>query len=105
MRKRENMLRGAGRRARVLFVLLCSLVFIGALLPTTAFAYYDRGAVGISVGSSSVSIQAGSSISVSVLLNPASDAQTQGCGMAECPQSCPPECMDANGQCICAGTT
>jgi hypothetical protein len=55
------------------------------------------------VGAASVNVQAGSSVSVSVSLSPASDEQTQGCGMAECPQTCPPECTDANGQCTCAG--
>jgi hypothetical protein len=68
-----------------------------------ALAYYDRGPVGISTGAASVNVQAGSSVSVSVSLSPAQDGQTQGCGMAECPQTCPSECTDANGQCICAG--
>jgi hypothetical protein len=73
------------------------------LAPARAFAYYDRGVVGVSVGSSNVSVQAGGSTSVSVSLLPASDQQTQGCGMAECPQKCPGECLDGNGQCTCAG--
>ena len=48
---------------------------------------------------------AGSSTTVSVSLSPASDQQTEGCGMAECPQICgEKECLDANGQCTCNGT-
>jgi hypothetical protein len=74
------------------------------MVPQGAYAYYDRGPVGMAVGSSSISVQTGSSVSVSVTLSPASDGQTQGCGMAECPQTCPPECTDANGQCVCAGS-
>jgi hypothetical protein len=70
-----------------------------------AYAYLNRGSIGISVGASSVHLTPGQSTSVSVTLDPASDQQTQGCGMAECPQSCGEEgCLDANGQCLCAGS-
>jgi hypothetical protein len=86
----------------------CALTVVLSLtlaLPSAAFAYFNRGPVGISVGSSSTSVQAGASTSLSVTLSPASDQQTAGCGMAECPQTCGDKgCLDANGQCICAGT-
>jgi hypothetical protein len=72
--------------------------------PQLALAYYDRGPVGITLGAGTVSVKSGSSVSVSVAISPASDEQTQGCGMAECPQTCPAECTDARGQCICAGS-
>ncbi|MDR0501283.1 MAG: hypothetical protein LBG97_08615 [Coriobacteriales bacterium] len=86
----------------VAIVAAFSLVF--ALLPQAAFAYFDRGPVGISLGASSVSVAAGSSVNVSVALSPAQDDQTIGCGMAECPQTCGEKgCLDANGQCVCAG--
>jgi hypothetical protein len=71
----------------------------------SADAYFDRGQVGISLGQSSVSVNAGESRTVSVSLNPASDKQTPGCGMAECPQTCGDlGCLDGNGQCTCAGS-
>jgi hypothetical protein len=85
-------------------IVLAVLCLFALTVPHGAYAYYDRGPVGMAVGSSQISVQAGSQVSVSVTLSPASDAQTQGCGMAECPQTCPPECTDANGQCICAGS-
>ncbi|MDR1068662.1 MAG: hypothetical protein LBL36_05400 [Clostridiales Family XIII bacterium] len=71
----------------------------------SAYAYFDRGQVGISPSQSSVSLNAGESRTVSVSLNPASDKQTPGCGMAECPQTCGDlGCLDGNGQCTCAGS-
>ncbi|MDR2108570.1 MAG: hypothetical protein LBP28_03805, partial [Coriobacteriales bacterium] len=86
---------------------LLAALCVAALLLTPAslaHAYFNRGTVGISVGAASVSLTPGQSTSVSVTLNPASDEQTQGCGMAECPQSCGDKgCLDANGQCVCAG--
>ncbi|MDR1082763.1 MAG: hypothetical protein LBL27_02710 [Coriobacteriales bacterium] len=97
----KNRTLGRFAPASIALALLCLFVL---MVPQGAYAYYDRGQVGIAAGSSSISVQTGSSVSVSVTLSPASDAQTQGCGMAECPQTCPPECTDANGQCICAGS-
>ena len=85
-------------------LLLLSLCFV--ITAEKAYAYFDRGTVGVSVGQSSVSVTTGSSATVSVSLSPATDSQLPGCGMAECPQVCGEQnCLDANGQCMCAGTT
>lgn len=71
-----------------------------------AFAYFQRGDVKIKAGKQSVSLEQGGSESVSVTLTPSSSQQLPGCGMAECPQSCgEKECLDANGECTCNGTT
>ncbi len=72
--------------------------------PAPAFAYYDRGAVGVETGVAQVSVQAGDTASVSVTVTPSSDDQTVGCGMPKCPQGCSSSCADENGQCTCAGT-
>lgn len=98
-----GLTRGHSPIRSFLLALLSVLCCIVVLMPQSAFAYYDRGSVGLALGSGSVSVQAESSTSVSVTVSPASDGQTQGCGMAECPQTCPAECLDTNGQCICAG--
>jgi hypothetical protein len=74
------------------------------LAPAPAFAYFNRGSVGVSTGVSAVTVAAGETVDVSVSFDPASDEQTQGCGMPKCPQSCSAECADDNGQCRCGGT-
>lgn len=84
----------------VLAVMLCV-----ALMPAVpALAYFNFGAVGVYPGSSYLTVQAGSSVSTSVSITPASSWQTQGCGMAECPQVCGDQCFDSSGQCICVGS-
>ena len=92
------------RTARLIAALAaCLILCLG--MSTNAWAYFNRGTVGISTGQKEVSVTAGSSTTVSVSLSPASDQQTEGCGMAECPQICgEKECLDANGQCTCNGT-
>jgi hypothetical protein len=90
------------------FRILCILVT--ALLITmsvydVADAYFDRGQTSISLGQSSVSLNVDESRAISVSVSPSSDLQTPSCGMAECPQICgEEECLDGNGQCVCAGT-
>ena len=76
-----------------------------ALLPASALAYASFGTVKVHAGSSSLSVKVGSTVSTSISVSPSSDKQTQGCGMAECPQSCGDGCLDANGQCTCAGSS
>jgi hypothetical protein len=85
---------------------LAALVVLALALcaPAPAFAYFNRGSVGVSTGVSAVTVEAGETVDVSVSFDPASDAQTKGCGMPKCPQSCSAECADANGQCQCGGT-
>ncbi|MCF0120171.1 MAG: hypothetical protein HUJ65_00915, partial [Oscillospiraceae bacterium] len=86
------------------FLAVC-IVIVSAASLQPATAYFNRGAVGISAGMSSVSLEAGQSISVSVDLSPASEDQLPGCGMAECPQICgEKDCLDENGECTCNGT-
>ena len=89
-----------------------SLIFVLALLITgvmtcsDSFAYFQRGSVGVYAGQSSVSVSQGGSAAVSLSFSPASSSQLPGCGMAECPQICgEKDCLDANGECKCAGTT
>ena len=89
------------------------LALVASMLPITkAAAYYNFGTVGVYTGASYLTVQAGSSTSTSVSVDPSSDSQTLGCGMAKCPQVCTSEgaieagytCFDANGQCTCAGS-
>lgn len=88
-------------RAFVAVVLAC--VLSAGLVPAQAFAYYNRGAVGVALGSQSVEVAAGQTMNVTVSVTPASDEQTEGCGMPKCPQGCSASCSDENGQCGCAG--
>lgn len=103
------------RRRRIIAVVLACAVALSlaaSFLPTSALAYYTLGTVSVTPGASYLSVQAGLSTSTSVSVNPASDDQTLGCGMAQCPQVCGGDgaieagysCFDANGQCTCAGT-
>lgn len=94
------------RWTKVIVALVIGAMCFQGMGPVKAEAYFNRGTVGVSVGRGSVSVEAGSNTSVSVSLSPASDSQLEGCGMAECPQICgEKECLDANGQCTCNGTT
>lgn len=99
----KNLRRGIGDwRAGMLAALLVAAT-VALASPGNAFAYFNWGTIGVSVGADSVSVESGSSTSVSVSLDPASMAQTLGCGMAECPDACGKGCLDENGQCTCAG--
>lgn len=86
--------------------ILCMAALFQCLMTVSAFAYFNRGAVSMQVGQSSVSLQAGRSVSVSVSVNPIKEQQLPGCGMAECPQSCGNTgCLNEYGECTCAGTS
>jgi hypothetical protein len=83
------------------------------MLPVPAWAYYSLAPVQVYLGSSSLSLTSGDSASIGCGLSIASEGQTIGCGMAECPQGCgdltTPSgvkggCADANGWCTCMGT-
>ena len=87
--------------ALVAAIFACALAV--GLMPTQAFAYFNRGAVGVSLGSQSIEVAAGQTMNVTVSITPASDEQTEGCGMPKCPQGCSASCTDENGQCGCAG--
>ena len=80
-----------------------AVVLVCALVPATALAYFDRGSVEVSLGSSAIEVTAGQTGSVTMSFTPASDEQTEGCGMPKCPQGCSESCCDENGQCQCAG--
>lgn len=106
--------RARARMGRKVAMGLLAIVVAVGLLPATAqtaYAYFNFGTVGVSLGSSSVSVLKGASAEVSVSVTPSSDDQTRGCGMAKCPQVCSSEgaieagynCFDTNGQCTCAG--
>jgi hypothetical protein len=93
--------------------LLALVLAIGSIPLSNAYAYYSFGTVGVYAGSYSLSVQAGSSTQTSITVDPSSDSQTLGCGMAKCPQVCTSDgavsagytCFDVNGQCTCAGTS
>lgn len=105
MRKERGKL-NKRRWTKVIAALVIGAMCFQGMGLVKAEAYFNRGTVGVSVGRGSVSVEAGSNTSVSVSLSPASDSQLEGCGMAECPQICgEKECLDANGQCTCNGTT
>ena len=95
------------KQKRVLKVgVLLAVLALCMQVTMPAFAYFQRGDVKIKAGKQSVSLEQGGSESVSVTLTPSSSQQLPGCGMAECPQSCgEKECLDANGECTCNGTT
>lgn len=78
--------------------------FLCSVLALPVAAYFNLGQVSISLGQTSVSVAAGSRITVSATPNPGSSLQTVGCGAEQCPQACPANCRDANGQCVCGGT-
>lgn len=88
---------------------ILAYLLIGAMIimnHSVSLAYFERGNVGVSVGKQSVVLEQGKSEAVSVSFSPAQSNQLPGCGMAECPQICgEKDCLDANGECKCAGTT
>lgn len=71
--------------------------------PLQALAYFNKGSVEVTLGATELSLEAGKTASVTVTLDPASDEQLDGCGMAGCPQYCADGCLDDNGQCSCSG--
>lgn len=84
-------------------VLALAIVLALALMPAQALAYYNRGSVSVALGTTDVQVQAGATASTTVAITPASDDQTEGCGMPKCPQGCSDTCADENGQCRCSG--
>lgn len=91
------------QRGTALALVPLVLALVVSLAPTSAWAYFNRGSVGVSVGVAALTLSAGETADVTVSLTPASDDQTEGCGMPKCPQSCASTCTDELGQCRCAG--
>ena len=96
----KSLLSQMSRKCMALFV-VC--VLVTGIFPSQAFAYFNRGAVGVALGTQTVELAAGTTTSITVSISPASDEQTEGCGMPKCPQGCSASCVDENGQCRCAG--
>ncbi len=92
-----------GKRAQAFAAIAAAAILACALVPASAFAYFNRGAVEVSLGAAAIEVAAGQTGSVTMAFTPASDEQTEGCGMPKCPQGCSESCCDANGQCQCAG--
>lgn len=85
---------------------VCIVLLLECIMTVPSFAYFNRGAVSMQLGQTSVSVQEGKSVSVSVTVNPISEQQLPGCGMPECPQSCGNTgCLNEYGECTCGGTT
>lgn len=103
-----------GRFARRMVAVLCAAALFSTLcIPTQAWAYFSKPAVGIYFGSSAISLTTGSSSSVALTIDPSSESQLPGCGMSICPQACngleTPEgvmggCLNEAGWCTCGGT-
>ncbi|MGI6720986.1 MAG: hypothetical protein ACOX4I_00290 [Anaerovoracaceae bacterium] len=101
MRMKKSMM----KKVKLMTALIAAVLLVFSVNAPQAMAYFDRGDVALSVGRSAVTLDRGGSINVSVTASPAYDDQTQGCGMAECPQSCGEKnCLDDRGNCTCAGT-
>ena len=96
-------------------LVLAAVTALSLCVPAQAWAYFSKPAVGIYFGSTSVSMTTGSSQSVGLTIDPASEQQLPGCGMSICPEACgglvnPSTgelggCLNDAGWCTCAGTT
>lgn len=102
---------GMGKRAAAL--VLAAVMAVCLCVPSQAFAYFSKDPVNISLGSSSVTVREGSTTSVRLTIDPMSEEQLPGCGMAICPDACNGlatpggvvgGCLDENGWCTCGGT-
>ena len=91
-------------RRKICITLAAAMIWLTASA-VPSLAYFNRGAVQISLSQTSISIDQGASASVSVTIDPIKEDQLPGCGMAECPQTCGSSgCLNENGECTCAGT-
>lgn len=104
-----------GKRCPFSAFIACAvtLTLVVALVPLSkASAYCGSGTAGVCVGSSSLSVQAGSSAQTNITVNHPSDSKTLGPGIAKCSQARTPDGVfaagyarvDANGQRASAGT-
>lgn len=89
-----------------IILIICITVILQFMMAVSSFAYFNRGTVSMEPGRSDVKLSAGQSVSVSVNIDPISEQQLPGCGMAECPQTCGNTgCLNEYGECTCAGTS
>ncbi len=70
-----------------------AVVLLLGICATAAFSSFDRGNVQVSLNEASVALEAGQTANVTVTATPAQDSQLPGCGDAQCPQTCPPNCV------------
>ncbi|MCR4963715.1 MAG: hypothetical protein K6B40_07545 [Firmicutes bacterium] len=83
--------------------------FITILLLLTAFslpaaAYINRGTVQIHCDTTALTLAVGQTVQVPYSVDPAESLQTQGCGMADCPDGCGANCLSREGNCVCVDT-
>lgn len=104
MKFRLSTARFSHRKLIVLGVAILIFLGVSAFGGARVYAYFDLGTVAVSTGTANISLTVGHSAVSSVSIKPSSKAETAGCGMAGCPQTCGAGCLDKNGQCTCAGT-
>ena len=81
-------IKGKRRPCAAFIACAVTLTLVAALVPLSkASAYCGSGTAGVCVGSSSLSVEAGSSAQTSIAVNPWSDSKTLGRGMAKCSQA------------------
>ena len=100
---RFNDRRSKSGVTRMVVVLSVCLLLLSQT--SAAFAYFSLPGVSITPSQNAVSLQSGQSQTIGVSISPMQESQLPGCGMAECPQICGPECLNSSGWCVCAGTT
>ena len=103
LRKRRRSSDHALECVLVVVVAFGGAAGLAGLPADEAWAYFDRGPVGISVGQYEVVLEEGQSAAIMCAVTPEFDDQLDGCGMAECPQTCGEGCLDSHGQCTCMG--
>lgn len=103
--KERKLIMGKHRKKKKVYqILSVGLILSGIICVfVSSRAYYDRGKVTVICGMKNMSLEPGKEMTISLNVNPIQDSQTPGCGMAECPDTCGPTCMDENGNCTCAG--
>lgn len=81
-------IKGKRRPCAAFIACAVTLTLVAALVPLSkASAYCGSGTAGVCVGSSSLSVEAGSSAQTSIAVKPWSDSKTLGRGMVKCSQT------------------
>lgn len=95
------------KRFRIISVVAVVGLLLG-IFAVSAYAYFNRGTLQISVDKDNVTLTAGQTANVTVTATPAQDSQLPGCGLEQCPQTCPSYCVQEavyGNNCTCNGTT